>query len=342
MSATLRGILGSLLESLEQRKELKTLDPATQELLDRALEKVVEGTDSKITLVPGYKRKLYKAIIKSLQYADELIEQIPQPIELSSNKLVSDPYVRAFFYTTNGLQKACHQSYELKEFFQESKSSESCAMLCMRKVEQTVLGMQLEGDHVLNDVKQTRVSFVSHRIQSPAEEESLARKELKCCIFEGLVTNALANISALRARRRELETEQQRLTSRIRSKNGVVTGLGASQVGFIEGVGTRNDAGKLEQIELELNQIGYITPEVSLNQVNTTFEHPEDFISMKKLSINLDKSGILRSSNDQSHSVHRLNLSEVTIKGQPSRVVTLVKINGDELGSRELRFPQSI
>ena len=321
---------------------MKTLDPATQEMLDRALEKVVEGTDSNITLVPGYKRKLYKAIMESLQYADQLIEQIPRPIELSGNKLISDPYVRAFFYTNNGLQKACEQSYELKAFFQEHESSESCALLCMRKVEKTVLGMQLEGDQVLRDVKQTRVSFENHRIQSPAEDESTARKELKCCIFEGLVTNALSDISALRARRRQLQTEQQRLTGRLRTKNHVEIAKGVSHLDYMEGMGAGSGEGKLEWIERELDQIGYITPEASLNQVNATFEHPEDFIGMKKLSINLDTSGILRSGNDQARLVNKLNLFEVTIKGQPSRVVTLVKISSAELGSREFRFPRVI
>lgn len=202
-------------------------------------------------------------------------------------------------------------------------------MLCMRKVEKTVLGMQLEGDHVLKDVKQTRVSFEGHRIQSPAEGEGMARKELKCCIFEGLVNNALSNISVLRARRRELETEQQRLMSRLRSRSNGGTGAG-------------DGASELERIQRELDQIGYITPQASLDQVNTTFEHPEDFISMEKLSINLDKSGILRSGKEKSRQVDELSLFEVTIKGLPSRVVTLVKISSDELPSPEFRFPRVI
>lgn len=337
MSASLREILGSLLETLDHRQVLKTLDPDVQEMLDQALEKVIAGTDSKIALVPGHKRKLYKAVIKSLEYADELIEQIPQPIELSSSKLVSDPYIRAFFYTISGLQKACLQSSELREYFQQHEASESCAMLCMRKVEETILGMQLEGDRVMKDVTQTRVSFVDHRIQSPAEEESIARKELKCCIFEGLINNALEDISAHRAQRRELETQYQRLSRKLRAKTGVTTGLDLAN-----GISSENDVIKLAHIEQELSLIGYVTPEVSLNRVNATFDHPEDFVTIKKLSINLDKSGILRSSDDQSHSVHNLKLSEVTIKGQPPRVVTLVKIKGDEIGSRELRFPQAI
>ena len=147
----------------------------------------------------------------------------------------------------------------------------------------------------------------------------------------------MEDISADRAQRRELETRYQRLSRKLRAKTGVTTGLDLAN-----GISSENDVIKLARIEQELSLIGYVTPEVSLNKVNATFDHPEDFVTIKKLSINLDKSGILRSSDDQSHSVHNLKLSEVTIKGQPPRVVTLVKIKGDEIGSRELRFPQAI
>jgi len=346
MSLNFRELVRALLTSLEQNKEFNSLDSCTRDMLDKALDRVVDGTDSKISLVPGYKRKLYKSTIKSLQYADSIVEQIPCPINLSSEQFVDNPYLRAFFHTPDGLKKVCSKSSELREFFQEDEhkqSLESCALLCMRKMEENILGMELEGDQVIKDVAQTRVTFSGHRIQSPAEDEEVARRELKCCIFEGLVDNALANISALRARRLQLETEQRVLGSRLRSYSGGVSNKEHNNHPVTNGIDLKGDEEfKLEQVEQELHEIGYVTPETSLDQVNTILDHPEDFVSIKNVSMNLDKGSILKSAAGYNRSISKLDLSEVSIKGRPPRVVTLATIKRDELAAPGIRFPRAI
>ena len=88
---------------------------------------------------------------------------------------------------------------------------------------------------------------------------------------------------------------------------------------------------ELAAIESELQQIGYVTPEVSLNLVNETLAKPEDFVSLHHLSLSLDRSGIKREQLRDTVSVNRLELSEISIKGQPSRVVTLAKIRRNEV-----------
>lgn len=336
MHTGLQEIITTLLESLDQRKGLKSIDSHTQDMLDRALDRVLQGTDNKINLVPNYRQKLYQSIIRALQYADNMVEQIPQPIELTDTQLVSNPYVRAFFYTTTGLKKVCNQSSELKEFFQEpehAQTDESCALLCMQKIQKNVLGMQLQGDRVIKDVQKSRITFVDHHIQSPAINERIARRELKCCIFEGLINNALANISALRAKRQQLETEQQILSSKLRSHN---QGIVSNEITY------RNETLKLAKIEQQLHKIGYITPEASLHQVNATLNHPEKFAQLKNIALKLDKEGILRSDHKHSSTINKVHLSEVSIKGQAPRVVTLVRIKRDGLTFPKTHFPHSI
>jgi len=192
----------------------------------------------------------------------------------------------------------------------------------MRKVEETVLGMELEGERVIKDVMQTQITFTNQRIQSPAENEQMVRMELKYCIFEGLVNNALENISVLRARRRQLETEQRVLGSRLRShgkesaKNDLI--IAEKKI-------------ELEQIQQALEDIGFVTPEASLEQVNLTLGNPQDYVSIESISLNLDRQGILRPDEDLSNSISKLDLSEVSIQGQLPRVVTLVRIQRDDL-----------
>lgn len=334
MSDGLSEVIKKLIVSLDDRKAFHSLDACTQDMLDRALDRVIEGTDQKIRLVPGYKRKLHKSILTSLEYVDSLIDQIPPPIELNSNHYASNTYLRNIFPTMAGLQKVFNQSWELREYFEEAEhqqSTESCVLLCMRKDEQTILGMQLEGDQVIKDVMQIRVSFAGHQIYAPAADELDARRELKCCIFEGLVGNALGQLSELREKRRQLETKQQILHSRLRRHLGSSVDKNNYITTAEETVSRRNDERQLEQVEQELIRIGYVTPEICLSVVNAILMQPEEFVSLKNTSMLLDSGGIKRPDKRRSPSISEIQFSEVQIKGAPPRVVTLAKIKREEV-----------
>ena len=322
------------MDSMDQKRKFQSLDEQTQQMLDRAIERVIDGTDHRIRAVPGYKKKLCGSILKALEYADNLIEQVPSPIDLDSDQFVFDPYLRIFFPTKHGMLQMFKQSSELKEYFSDvhhAGESESYALLCMRESEEIVLGMELEGDHVIKDVKQIRVNFTGHRIYAPAQSESAARRELKCCIFEGLVDNALARISALRKRRQELESEQQILSSRLRSHKPIQLFAKDVQMPVTVDNDLQNDAVRLEKIERELVELGYVTPETCLDLVNEILSEPDHFVNLHNVSMRVDKSGIKREDQEPSTKVCDLHLSEVTIKGHPPRVVTLAKINRKEL-----------
>ena len=79
------------------------------------------------------------------------------------------------------------------------------------------MGIALSGNQVIRDVTQTRISFINQHIQSPAENEAAARKELKYCLYEGLINSALAKISGIRARHETLETEQRIMSAQLRT-----------------------------------------------------------------------------------------------------------------------------
>jgi hypothetical protein len=207
----------------------------------------------------------------------------------------------------------------------------------MHKHEDTVFGMELEGNHVIRDVCQQRVTFEDHHLYSPAEDENSTRRGLKCCIFEGLVNNALANISRLRLRRRELETQQQILHARIRNHSRLGTTSPDFQRLVLEQNCLDKERDKLQKVEKELHEIGYLTPESCLQHVNATLSHPDDFIRLKNYSYRLDTDNIMRSNKDTSHKTSHLNFSEVRIKGEQPRVVTLARINRSDVTNIEQR-----
>ena len=84
--------------------------------MDEAIEGVVDGIDAKLRLVPGYKKKLQHEVNLSLSYIDQLVEQIPGPIDVSRRTFTTDPQVRSYFATPNVLQDTFSCGSELTSF----------------------------------------------------------------------------------------------------------------------------------------------------------------------------------------------------------------------------------
>lgn len=322
---SLKQILPSVLDAIRERRHQNSLTSDKQGVLIDVLERVVDGTDVKIRLVPGYRRKLLSAVEGALEYADRIIEQFPQPLDLSPEKFISDPYANAFFVSPEDLARTVGQSSELHDYFDEGfciGDQECCVLLCMLKTEKNILGMEISGGQVMRDVKQTSVSFSGHKILSPSDTEDNVRQELKCCIFEGLITNALSHIVELRAIRRRLESEQRILGARLRSLES--SSLAASEP-------ARNSIKQeLADIEERLTQVGYLTPEAVLQQVSSVLRQPEKFLSVEKVTLEVDKMGIKKAPGSQTP-CNRLELLEVKINGQSPRIVSLVKLRRSEL-----------
>jgi hypothetical protein len=291
-----------------------------------AVESVVDGTDSKIRLVPGYKKKLQGTIQYSLEFANDLVNQIPLAIEVSSSTFTSDPYVNAFFTNVTDLQSIFSHSSEVQDYMEDCHDSNArcCALLCMRREEKTVMGMELSGDMLKKDVMQTAVSFSDHRVYSPTPSETETREGLKNCLFQGLVTNALEQIVQLRLTSHQLQNRHQMLHARLRHHK---------QRTREDNQGTRRieeTSLKLKKIEEEILHTPLLTPQVMLEQVIDIFSKPDEFVQVRKLQLRLNKMGI-KISGDSAQAVNKLNLTEVIIGNNPPRVVTLAMFPRKEL-----------
>jgi len=325
----LKQLLPGVMDAIRERRHQNGLSSEKKNALIDVLERVVDGTDAKIRLVPGYKRKLLGAVEDALEYADRMIEQFPESLDLSPKNFISDPYVNAFFVSPKDLKRIVGQSSELHDYCNEGFSTdnqECCVLLCMLKTEKQILGMEMSGGQVRRDVKQTSVSFSDHRVLSPADTESNARQELKCCVFEGLITNALSHIVELRATRRQLESAQRILGARLRSPELSSHAASGPARNLIEQ--------ELADIEERLTQMGYMTPEVVLQQVDSVLRQPEKFLSVEKVTLEVDRMGTKTAPDSQTPS-NRLELIEVKINGQLPRIVTLAKLRRNELAKWE-------
>lgn len=327
-------ILSGTFGSMRRKSEARESGRREAARVTEALERVVEGTDPTIRFVRGYRKKLHDAITTSLGYTDQLVAEIPGAIGVSRTTFVSDPYVNAFFVNVKDLQTVFSHSSEIREFMDDYSGYEipHCyALLCMYKSEKTVMGMELEGDLLKRDVRQTAVSFSDHRIYSPTPTEAETREGLKQCLFEGLGTNALGRIMSLKVASHRLQHERQMLHARLRHLNKKMgdtrkyTPSDAKLAGEAEEIKE-----KLRKIEEELMKSRLATPHESLNLVHSVFNHPDDFIRIRKTSLRLNKMGI-KIDEHLSQPSNNIHLTEVVIGEEQPRVVTLAKFPRDEL-----------
>ncbi len=317
----LRQRLAQLLERLTPRHlppSPGVRNPAPARVSNEILERAIDGTDPKIRLVPGHRRRLERAIGASLGYIEEIIGNIPASVDLFSHHFTEDPHVNAFFATPEALRESLRHSQELSDYLRRNAMApgDACwSLLCMRMQERHILGMDLSGDQVRHDVPQTAISFDDHQFLSPADSEQAAREGLKQCLFQGLITSAVAELAGLRARRRRIATRLRVLRGRLRDPN-------------------RDDRRALEneisRLTQELQKSGLATPQACLQRVESTFLHPERFVTIERFSLRLDKMGILVDDHF-SGPCNQLELARAGIAEQPPRIVVLARLHACDI-----------
>jgi hypothetical protein len=308
-----------------------------QPVLPLVIEKVIDGTDSRIRLVNGYRKKLQPSVDTALEFVDDLVSRIPGSIFISQSTFQTDPYVNAFFVNTDDVRGIVAHSSEISDFVELYGSRtelQCCCLLCMRKTARPVLGMALSGDILRRDVRQIAVSFSDHHIYSPAPDETAAREGLRTCLLDGLITGALASLMQNKRHHYQLQSDRHTLYARLRHleyKARTATLQGGEGAAIAEGIATTR--GKIRMLEDGLMRLRPSTPQVSLDHVNDLFRQPEQYIRMEKSSLKLDKMGMLIDSSS-TQPCNDIDIAEVVIGDELPRVVTLAQFSMSEFAPR--------
>jgi hypothetical protein len=328
-------MISGTFRSLRRRFETSDADRGDAARVTASVERIVEMVDPAIRYVPRYRKKLYDAIATSLEFTDLVVSEVPGVLDVRRANFVSDPYVNAFFVNVQDLQRVFSRSSEIREFLNDcgSRVAGCYALLCMRRTEKTVFGVELEGDMLRHDVKQTAVSFSDHRIYSPAPTEAECRDGLRHCLVQGLATHTLERLMRLKVEnhrlqqvRHDLNMQRRRLGRRGRTDAAV-----AREAEVI--------SRKLEQVEQRLLNSRMAAPEESLREVQAVFSSPHDYMRIQKTTLRLNRMCIKVDEHSE-QPCNTINLTEVTIGEDAPRVVTLAKFPGEELlPAQEFRMP---
>ncbi len=286
--------------------------------LDQVVHLVAEESYPRIRALPAWKRRLHEPTRTALRHIHHLVEALPAGIRCDPAAFTGDPRVRAFFASPRHMREVFSNSQEVRAFFDADPTADCVwALLCMRKDEQTRLGMALEGGEVRREVLQRTVGFVHHQVMSPGGSEDDARRALKCCIFRSLLAYARKEMERAHRGRAELDARRQGLRHRLAQATPMERPELEGQLGALER-SIRDLPAHLDDLDDHLDYVADI------------LSHPETYASAREQTLCMDGLGVV--SGDCSRgSAHAVTLSEIHVAGHRPRISVLAAFPRDQL-----------
>jgi hypothetical protein len=196
-------------------------------LIERAIERAVDGTDSRLRLVPGYRKRLREPVIQAIDHVVALVDGIPATVAAGPGSYRNDVRLAALFASAGEMQQVFARDRALSEYLSGGEglgAERVTALLMARREEKHIFGMDLVGDQVRREVAQVTVSFSGHHLLEPRIAEEECRRFLKRRAFDHLLALALAQIAESRVERADLTRQRDLLQRKLRTmKRGTLS-----------------------------------------------------------------------------------------------------------------------
>lgn len=318
-------------------------DPAAvaeAQLLDEAIDLVVDIVEPRVKLHRGYRRRLRRAVGTTIAYLRRLASQPGEPLTLSRAAWVEDPRVNAFFATPEDIQTVLGRSRELRAFFAsaaQTEVTEAYALLGMKRAERTVLTNVLEQGVLRRDVLRTSVSFSEHRLTAPARTRAEVLWEVGRRMLCALGQIALGRIIELDRTANRLEREKAYLAARLRLLNLARDGMH----GLVEDPATLD--AQVAEVERALAQTldqfiearsALVTLEGYMDQIDAVFAHPEQHLSLTWVPLRLNRLG-LKVEGADTEPAQELLVAEFALGETARGVVALARCPRSEMPPEE-------
>jgi hypothetical protein len=318
-----------LLQSIFSYGEIK--GGYSEDIVRRAIERAVDGTDPWLRAVSGYKKKLKPAVLRAMDHVVTLVDRLPPPVIISRESYRDDPRVKAFFISTKEMQEVFGKDRNLADFLRgsEAASHPVTALLFMEKKENRAFGVEMSGDTVMRDVPQVTVSFESHRLMDPAGTEEETRLRLKKRAFDYLIRVALQRISAVKSERKDLERRNVLLRAKIDLLRRGGWGFTEDQSSPADTISDLEE--NLRQIEAQLSALGSDDRMLGsyLDIVIDVLEKPEEHLRGGKETLIVDRMGIKRE--QASSNAPEMTITTLCDSAGRCRVTQMISLPGEEL-----------
>ncbi|WP_328758368.1 hypothetical protein [Geomonas diazotrophica] len=296
-----------------------------ESLVNKAIERAVDGTDPWIRAVFGYKKKLRPAVLHAIDHVVSLVDGTGPILALDPQRYDEETNLRTYFISASEMGLFLERDPGLAQLRGKPGDGQRVAtgLLLMEKQERLTLGAAMSGDVVLRDVPQVTVSFEGHRLIDLNDKEEETRYLLKRRAYDHLLRIALGRITEIKTRRGNLEKHRTLLGSKLSL-------LRRGGFGFGPGSGAEPDVATLEQrlaqIEEQLLEIGKDDKmlEVYLGVVADVLGRAEEHLWVGKETLVVDRMGIKRK--EAGPEAREINLDVLCDAEGRRLVVSLVNI----------------
>lgn len=280
-------------------------------VLDWAIEKLVDGTDTRLRVVNGYKRKLRDSVERSVSFADELGERLPPPLAIDPRAFTSNHAIRTWFGTIQTLRETFSLSLPVLQFVAQPENASLTHFFAGMSASidrKTVLAPELRGEMIQREVQRTAFSFTNHAVVAPAATEEALRLEVKERIYMNLVERSLARLVAIKRQKGELEKQRTLLRSKLRTLEAARLGMQPFVTASpAESVDAASLEARLDEIESELTHAGGKTDTLDrhLSSVVEVMSNPEEQFRVTPASIRVTQMGFVTTdeANDEADGV---------------------------------------
>jgi len=305
-----------------------------ESLVEAAIERAVDGTDSRLRLLPGYSKHLRVPVIHAIDHVVALVDGLPAPLVAGRDDFSADARLATLFVSAAHMLEVLGRDRALAEFLKgySGGAERLTALLLADRVEKKVLGMELAGEQVRRDVAQLTVSFRGHRMVDVADSEAETRRQLKRRAFDHLLTLALARIVEVREERSDLARQRDVLRHKLAMLERSGWSFEAGEDAPPEPSSLQTE---LSDIEEQLEHLG--TDAAVLNNhldiVVDQLAQAEQLLQSETLRMRLDSMNIQRDAQDVTG--RDIALPEIHNARGISSVLLLISVPPGELPPRE-------
>jgi len=282
------------------------------------VERAVTAVEPRLKTVSGYERRLAPAAEHAMAYCTDLAGRIPGPYDVSRSAFASDPLIHALFGSADDIDAMLARSQCVHDHLvgpAAPPAGQCCALLGMRPQEKSILGTSLSGEVLRADEPQRVLYFADHTLAEPSPDLAGARRRLRDAMFDGLLKGFAAHVADVRAER-----------------------AGLVQAQAIEGVLARTAAGddathtrRLTELHQRLSATAdALSPPRLLEALADCLAAPEPYLSFNPMTLAVDRSGIIGSTDAEIAGTDRLDFVELVGRDQRRWVVILAHIDREE------------
>jgi hypothetical protein len=275
-----------------------------------AIERAANSVDPMLKQTRGYPNSYRKPVASALEYARSLALSVPGPVVVNNETYARNAFIHALFPQLNFVRDALCSSRAVQEYRQQSPAChEIYALMGMRRVEKTALGMEMSEQVIHGDIPQSVVYFTSHTIENPAPTEQQARDLIAWSFFDKLVSKVAQRIQARKDAKQSLLQEKDLLMARLRSADASSRpALQAELSGLL---------GRLQDTSNSLDFSHY------LKDFEAVMLNPQQHLRLHQVEMALDSMGVVIG-NDDASGVQPLVFNDLVGFDQRNWTVTMV------------------